>query len=280
MGYRLVDAAIEFMTAHNEDARAHGGRELEAVECQLLMLMAQRTRDTDAEPTYYAPRAATCAALGIRDTEAGRKRVQRALGRLEGAGAIIRPDSYRRGFSAHYRLIYQGGRDASPNNPQVWTPGIPLTDSKGDAKRPRVWTPDDQSMDAWHPPQEKEEKEEKGDARATSIEADPPPPPEPIPSTDPTPEVTSPFCAAHPRGTSARCRACGDARRTHEAVQRRAREGTPGRRRRKPPVRLIPRDGRQVHADPHDHVPLPDGTCRDCEIRVDDLALELAGAIA
>lgn len=216
MGSKLVAAAFTFVSAHNERAREAGGRELETTEVALLALMAHTALDDDAEPVFWMTRSNICAQLGIRDTEAGRKRLQRALSALTAAGAIAPPERYVRGKTPRYKLIHQGGRLASPDYPQVWTPGIPLTPVRG---MPSVQTVDAEHppiMDAEHPPEEGRGTKEEGrareplDAAAGTLEL----------LTPPTPSLPDlkPHCDQHPPGWSQPCYACGEARKAYQAL--------------------------------------------------------------
>lgn len=279
MGYKLATAAFTFVSGYNERAREEGQRELEAIEVALLTLMSLRAVDDDAEPAFWLKRAEICSLLGIRDTEAGRKRVQRALTALAEAGAIAVPEKYQRGYTPRYRLIHQGGCPASTLPAEVWTPGIPLEGAKGDAERPGVWTPGIPSMDAQHPPEEKEQKEQEA-ARAQpsnlavmpfTLSAHEPAPwdaelPEPRNATE------AARCPRHPHGTTAACGACGENRQAWTDTHRKA------ERSRKPaPLRLRIDAGRRV-CDNQPHHRLADGTCANCEIHPEDLAALLIGA--
>ena len=272
MGYKLVDAAFAFVRA-----REQRERELEAIEVALLLLMAHRADDQASSPAFWLKRSEICAQLGIRDTDAGRKRVQRALGALAAASAIDPPQKYQRGFTPRYSLIYQGGCSASTPSPEVWTPGIPLEAAKGDAQRPQVWTPGIPSMDAQHPPEEKEQKEEEA-ARANLTPmpftlTQPPTPNWDDALPEPRNAQEAARCRRHPTGTSEACGACGENRQTWVHAHRASTQP-----RRPVPLRHRIEAGRRI-CDNHDHIPTADGTCRNCEIRADDLA-HLIGARA
>lgn len=222
MGSKLVSAAFAFVREHNAAARAAGGRELEALEVALLVLMAHTAVDEHADPAFWVKRSEICAALGIRDTEAGRKRVQRAVGALAVAGAIAVPRKYFRGQTPRYRLIYQGGCQASTEtarepvdkSTEVWTPGIPLTGSKGDAQRPEYGRLASPGVDAWHPLEEgRGTKEEGGETKLELTESAPStPPPWDHDLPQPTTAREAARCPKHPHGTSGSCWACGDNR--------------------------------------------------------------------
>lgn len=80
-------------------------------------------------------------------------------------------------------------------------------------------------------------------------------------------------CVRHQDGRhSAPCFDCGEARKAHARTQRATR-----RSRSAPQYRTV--DGRRICND-RPHNPTADGTCRNCEIRAEDLAAELLGAIA
>ncbi len=167
MGSRLVTAAFAFVRAHNERARESRGRELESTEVSLLVLMAHTALDDDTEPSFWLSRSEMCTQLGIRDTEAGRKRVQRALAALKAAGAVTPPEMYQRGRTPRYRLSYQGGRLTSPETTPREMPGVHPTPSKVDAWHPQGGRLASPGMDAQHPPEDKEEQRRR-DARATT----------------------------------------------------------------------------------------------------------------
>lgn len=261
MGSLLVTAAYSFVNAFNDRARRLGERELEITEVALLALMAHTALDGDPVPTFWTKRAEICAQLGIRDTEAGRKRVQRALGALAAAGAITTPGKYQRGHTPRYSLIYQGGCSTSTPSDEVWTPGIPLTGAKGDAPRPKYGRPASPGVDAQRPPEEGRGTEEEPfhleSPRAPQWDADLP--------TPLTPNDAA-RCPLHPTGTKARCRACGDNRREWETSH-----SSPTRHRKLDPLRHRVEHGRRI-CENHPHVPTADGTCRNCEIRAEDLA--------
>ncbi len=271
MGSRLAAAAFAFVAAHNERAREEGGRELESLEVALLALMGLTAIDNDPDPAFWVKRTEICAQLGIRDTEAGRKRIQRAVSALSAAGAITVPGKYQRGHTPRYRLIYQGGCSASTPSDEVWTPGIPRTEPRGMPSVQGYGRLASPSVDAEHPPEEGRGTKEEERARDTADEAPfelapPPQDPEPEPETRPT----SPYCDRHPNGTGQPCYACGVARKRHTAAERSDR----ARRKPRPPT-MVTRHGRRVHADPADHIVMPNGTCRDCEAHPDDIAVTL-----
>ncbi|WP_139168249.1 hypothetical protein [Microbacterium azadirachtae] len=202
-----MSAAYAFIRDHNERARADDTRELTTTEVALLVLMAHTAVDEHPQPGFWMKRSEICAALGIHATDAGRKRIQRALSALGRAGAVVQPESYQRGHVPRYRLIYQGGRlastpgDAEPvdNSSEVWTPDIPRTLAKGDAERPKYGRQASRGVDARHPLEEGR-GEKRRDARAGAHDL----------------PTLSRFCPRHPEGTDRPCAACGAARKAFE----------------------------------------------------------------
>jgi len=66
--------------------------------------------------------------------------------------------------------------------------------------------------------------------------------------------ATSPFCLNHPKGTTTNCRACGDARRAHEAADRKRHEAPKPLRRSEALAGMCPVSG-------HENWPLPCDKC-------------------
>lgn len=270
MGHRLVADAFAFVSAFNERARQDGDRQLEPLELAVLVLMAHTCPDGDEHPHYFASRETTVAALGITNTDAGRKRVQRALRALIDAGAINPPETIYRGHTPRYRLIYQGGALASTFaeergtrehhlSPGRWTPDarkVDVSDRKVD-----VSDPEGGALASTGRERREQEKE---DAREHAFELQPPPIPEPEDHTPPPPRIPT-QCDRHQDGPhTSPCHACGVARREYEQTER----ATTRRRRHTITHRTV--DGRRI-CDNRPHVRTADGSCVNCEIRAEDL---------
>ncbi len=268
MGSRLVTAAFAFVRAHNERARESRGRELESTEVSLLVLMAHTALDDDTEPSFWLSRSEMCTQLGIRDTEAGRKRVQRALAALKAAGAVTPPEMYQRGRTPRYRLSYQGGRLTSPETTPREMPGVHPTPSKVDAWHPQGGRLASPGMDAQHPPEEQGGTKEEGRARDDTFDLEEPRQPRTPLEPRPYPEQ----CDRHQAEPhAAPCRACGAARKAAT---------TPARSPRRNALTHVVIGGRRI-CDSHAHIPTAAGDCANCEIRADDLAsLSTIGATA
>lgn len=287
MGYKLVDAAHAFVHAHNERARQSGQRGLEPTEVALLTWMASRAKDEDAVPTYTGGWKYSAAALGIPDSESGRKRVQRALDSLIASGAIVRTKPGYTGSVAHHSLNYGKGTRLSliDGTPTVTTAesGTPMSHSPAESGTPvsESGTPASEMRDSGVPPEERTENDREA-ARAQpsnlavmpfTLSAREPDRwdahlPEPRNSTE------AARCRRHPTGTDERCGACRENREAFNDAKRKA------ERMRKPaPLRHRTVGGRRV-CDNQPHQPLADGTCANCEIHADDLADLLIGARA
>ncbi|WP_454158281.1 hypothetical protein [Microbacterium lacticum] len=166
MGHRLVAVAFAFVGAFNERARAEGTRSLEPLEVALLALMAHSARDGDHAPAFFASRAETCSALGIANTEPGRKRVQRAVAALVAAGAITKAENVHRGSTPRHSLIYQGGALASTfSDAQKVDASAPPSNAEGGRLSTGRWTPAHGKVDASAPPYSNTRKDSRASAR-------------------------------------------------------------------------------------------------------------------
>lgn len=294
MGIKLAKAALAFASE----------RGLGHVETRLLVYMSLRALDGPA-PVFWAGRDAMAAAIGAHPEEIqaeynakpNRKRdlplkgsleagtgaddlafarVQAALRGLIEAGAITRVSEGNRRERSRYSLIHEG---KVSDHPFIWKgmdsaqpiseEGVDSTHERGGLEPRKGWIEST--------PEEEEEEREEENARATVI---------PMPFTltaPPTPNWNDGLpeprnaqeaarCRRHPTGTSDACGACGENRQTWVNAHR-----TPTKKRPEP-LRHRIEQGRRICAN-HDHIPTVDGTCRNCEIRADDLA-HLIGARA
>ena len=200
----MIVAAYEFVLEHNAGTPASGGV-LGPVELAVFGSLALRA--DDATGTVEAGRDDLCTASGIPATDAGRKRLQRAVRALAASGGLTVAGKARRGVVARYSLALKGGHHSPPNSDRgTVVSTIPES------------TP------------------------TLTLVADPVAPPPPV-------DEPSPYCAAHPSGTSTPCAACGAARRASRAAGR-----TSTRRPRK----------RAHDCTVDGHVEVFDGTCMYC----------------
>lgn len=204
MGAGLLTAAYGFVLEHNAGTPAPGVM-LGPVELAVFGALALRADDATA--TVEAGRDDLCAASGIPATDAGRKRLQRAVRALAAAGGLSTAGRTARGAVTRYSLALNGGHH-SPPIADRWTPQSTVP----------------------------------ADATIPTPEDTPPAPPPPV-------DESSPYCAAHPTGTSTPCAACGAARRAARAASR--------------PTSRRPRK-RSHDCAVDGHRPLGDGTCMYC----------------
>ncbi|MFT3797177.1 hypothetical protein [Microbacterium sp.] len=265
MGYRLVEEAFAFVSAHNKRARAENDRQLGPLEVAVLVRMAQRARDDDPQPTYSEHRAALLDALGIEDdnNKSGRARVQRALSALIAADAVGAPSRAHRGLTPRYSLSYQGGHQWPPYDEEgghQWPP----YDEEGGHQRPErgpTMAPGVTRNNT--PARAPAHAHTRAHARETL---------DPIPTTgERSPKPYPAQCDDHQHGPhTAPCAACGAARVADRAASRGARAAKRAASRRT--YRVV--NGRRV-CDNQPHQLAGDGSCVYCEIRADDAAASL-----
>lgn len=104
MGDRLITAAYGFVLEHNAGTTAPGGI-LGPVELAVFGALALRADDATA--VVEGPRDELCTASGIPATEAGRKRLQRAVRALAASGGLSVVGHAHRGSVSRFRLALQ-----------------------------------------------------------------------------------------------------------------------------------------------------------------------------